>query len=237
MLRYRGNRARARIGAARDRPEGLRNQRHELRRIGITHGNHGHEVRAIPVAPEAPHRRRVGRLDHRRQADRQPVSVARSTENHGKLLVANTLAGTKPRAPFRQHDPAFGDHLSRIEENARRHIAEKTETLLENTRAVGGYRQDVHGFVKTGLRIQISAETHADRLEVLHDVVFGERFRAVEGHVLEKVREAALIVVLENRACIHHQTQLGALLRLCIAAYVVSHAVGQRADPHPRVNR
>jgi len=55
--------------------------------------------------------------------------------------------------------------------------------------------------------------------------------------VLDHVREAALILVLENRAGIHYQSQLGPLLRLVVFADVVAHAVRQDAAGNGGIER
>ena len=45
---------------------------------------------------------------------------------------------------------------------------------------------------------------------------FGKVLGAVERHVLDEVRQPALVVVFENRAGVDDQPQLGALLRLLV---------------------
>ena len=55
--------------------------------------------------------------------------------------------------------------------------------------------------------------------------------------MLDHVREAALILVLENRARIDHKSQLGALFGFVIFADVVAHAVRQYADRHGGIER
>ena len=64
-----------------------------------------------------------------------------------------------------------------------------------------------------------------------------EVLRAVEGHVLDEVREAALVVVFEHRAGIDREPKLGAALRLPVGADVVAEAVRQRADGDLRIDR
>src|SRR5689334_15695180 len=60
---------------------------------------------------------------------------------------------------------------------------------------------------------------------------------AAKCHVLDHVGEPALIFVLEHRAGVHHQSELGALFRLVILANVVAHAVAERADRYRGVER
>src|SRR5262245_66644440 len=49
------------------------------------------------------------------------------------------------------------------------------------------------------------------------------------------MREAALVVVLEHRAGLDDEPELGAITRRLIAADVIAQAVRQRADGDPRI--
>ena len=62
-------------------------------------------------------------------------------------------------------------------------------------------------------------------------VLLGKVQRAVEGHVLDEVRKAALVFVFEHRARIDDEPKLGAGLRLPVLADVVAEPVRQRARP------
>ena len=61
--------------------------------------------------------------------------------------------------------------------------------------------------------------------------------RAVERHVLDEVREAALRIVLENGAGVHDEPELGALQRQHVAADQVVQTVGQLAAHDRRIER
>ena len=61
--------------------------------------------------------------------------------------------------------------------------------------------------------------------------------RPVEGHVLDEVRESALVFVLEDRSGIDGEAELRSPLRLPVQADVVAQPVRQRADRNLRVDR
>ena len=61
--------------------------------------------------------------------------------------------------------------------------------------------------------------------------------RAVERHVLEQVRQPALVVVFEHGAGLHRQPHQHAFFRARVLAHVVAQAIGQRPDGHGRVGR
>ena len=138
-------------------------------------------------------------------------------------------------APFRpRHSsrttPRSFDDLRRIEYLAVCPVLENRESLVDDARRVGRDRQDVDGLVEARVRVEVRAEPHADRLEILDQVVLREMLRAVERRVLDEVREAELRRRLEHRAGVDDEAQLGALLRSAVLTDVVPDAVRQRAD-------
>ena len=217
--------------------KGPLDQRLQRIRVCIPNRNHGHQVRAIPITPEAFERGRVCLLENFRLPDGETIGIARTAKDHGKLFGPNAFARAKPDSPLRQHDAAFGDHLGRIEQHTEGDIAEKTKALLQNAGAVGRHRQDVDRFVESCLRVEVGAKSHADRFQILDDIVLREAFGTIERHVLDEVREPLLIIILENRAGVHDQTQLGALLRLLVAAHVVAQSIRQRPDAYRWIDR
>ena len=136
-------------------------------------------------------------------------------------------------APLLAHHAALVHHLHRVETLPVRPVLQDLEPLLHERRGVGGHGQDVDGLVEAGVRVQVRAEPHADRLEVLHEVVLREVRGAVERRVLQEVRVAELVVVLQHGARVHDQPQLGALLRPHVLADVVADPVRQGPDLHP----
>ena len=108
--------------------------------------------------------------------------------------------------------------------------------LVDDGRAVGRNLQLVDRLVEAGVGVDVRAEAHAGRLQERDDVLLGKVARAVEGHVLDEVRQPALVVVFEHRSGVDHEPELGAVLRLLVGADVVAHAVRERADRDPRVD-
>src|ERR671921_2812279 len=85
----------------------LLDHRHRGVTIHISHDNHGHQVRPVPVAIEAHELLALRTLDDRRLPDRWPIRVARSFELRALDLVARTLTRAKVHAPFGQDDAAL----------------------------------------------------------------------------------------------------------------------------------
>ena len=63
------------------------------------------------------------------------------------------------------------------------------------------------------------------------DVLLREVQRAVEAHVLDEMRQPALVVVFEHRAGVDDEPQFGAALRLRVRADVVAQAVAAACRP------
>jgi hypothetical protein len=51
---------------------------------------------------------------------------------------------------------------------------------------------------KLGVRVHVRPEAHPDGLQVIDELVLRKRSRAVERHVLQEVRQPALVVVLQD---------------------------------------
>ena len=114
-------------------------------------------------------------------------------------------------------------------------VGEDGEALLDETGAVGRHLQHVHRLVEAGVRVGVRPEARADGFQEAHELAGSEVLAPVEGHVLEEVGEAALVVLLEDGAGVDGQPQGHAMLGPAVAPDVVGHPVGQAAAAHRRV--
>ena len=117
-----------------------------------------------------------------------------------------------------------------------RPVLENEQRPIDDGRTVGGNLELVDRLVEARVGVDVRAEVHARRLQEGNPLLLGEVLRAVEGHVLDEVRQAALVVVFEHRPGVDDEPELGAILGLLVDADVVAHAVGQRADRDPRID-
>ena len=92
------------------------------------------------------------------------------------------------------------------------------------------------GLVDAGVGIEVATELHAERAAELDKVVALEMLRAVEGHVLEEVSQAALALLLLDGAHTLCNVEVGHMLRPLVVADVVGEAVVKLADAHILVN-
>ena len=223
--------------ALRRRGEVAADQLHYRFRIEVADHGHGHQVGPVPALVEGAQVVRGGHLDHLGQADREPLGVARLPEQHGVLQIPDARARAAAGAPFLQHHPAFLLHLLRIEGDCECPVAENLERGLDYRGIVRRYLDLVDGLVERGVGVQVRAELGADRLQVLDDLVSRKALGAVERHVLDVVREAAFVLLLEDRAGAYGQPELGAVERFAVFLDVPGQAVAERAAVRVGVER
>jgi hypothetical protein len=118
-----------------------------------------------------------------------------------------------------------------------RKVFEDGERPFNHRGIARGNLQLVDRFVEAGVRVDVCAEAHTQRLHEVRDVLLREMQRAVEGHVLDKVREPALILVFEHRPCFDDEPKLGARLRQLVLPDVIAQTVRQGAHRDQRVDR
>ncbi len=198
----------------------------------IADGDHRHQVRTIPVAIEAAQWCGSGVCNDAGVADRQPLGVLGAAEEHREFLVTFARAGAESAAPFAENDAALGGDFVRFELVAHRPVLQDVERPRYQLRLVARHRQDVLRFIEAGVGVEVGAVSHADRFEVLLQIVLLEMRRAVEPHVLDEVRQAPLVVVLENRTGPHDQAKLEAMLGIPVMTNPVAQAVRQLTGVH-----
>ena len=81
------------------------------------------------------------------------------------------------------------------------------------------------------------AQARAHRFEVRHELARLEMRAAVEGHVLDQVREALLVVGFVDRSRFDRKPQRDAIGGPAVLTYVELRPVRQRARVHGRVER
>ena len=202
------------------------------RAIEVADDDDRHVVGTIPLIVEAADRGGGRALDQRRVADRLTERIARVAVEHRVhvILVALRCRVEQTHAPLAHHDAALRLHFVRVDRDAAAHpIAQHREPAIENLSIVGGQREHVDGFVLARERVQVRAEAHPARLDEVDEITVRKVRRPVERHVLEEVREPALIFILEQAARVHREPKLDAMRGHCVGAQIVAKPVGERA--------
>ena len=177
------------------------------RRLDIT-GHHdanaiGRVVVTIEVAQSLgwEHAQRV------RQTDRQALCVSGGPVHRmiGHRLEARAHAETL--TPFLEHHATFLVDLLVLEEHPAREVGERLRRPFERTRPIRGHVEHVDGLVVARVGVHVGPEGHAHRLEVVDEFSGLEVGGAIEGHVLEHVRQPALVVRLVDGPGLHGQPE------------------------------
>ena len=193
-------------------------------------------IRAVPLLVEGDEAlARRGPQDFG-QANRQAIRIARPLEDDRQLLVGEPRARAQPAAPLFEHDAALFFDLRGQQRHAGREVVEHQHALVDVAGLVSRDVEHVNGFVERCRRIDVRAEARADGLEKRHQLTRLEVLGAVERHVLEKVREPALVVVFLQRANVDRQSHRHALLRPLVLADEIADAIGQPSRLDGRVH-
>jgi hypothetical protein len=141
-----------------------------------------------------------------------------------------------PSAPLVEHDTALCFDLRRVDSRCRQPLLQYVEACLDGRRVSRRHRQLVDRFVVARVRIDVGAKARTEAAQYSNQLVFRELLGAVEQHVLEKVRTAALVLGLERCASIDRQPHLDTRARIVVLSDEVPQAVVERARDDRRVD-
>ena len=236
--------ARARtFGHVEDRPRPLRFRIDERREVlpdhrgdgvpvDVADDDHGHQIGPVPVAIEPHQLFALRRLDHGRDPNRRSVRIARSLQLHAAHLLGGAFAGAEVAAPFGEDDRALRSMAAGSKSAP---PAQSSSTVSAMSRTPGrsvGHAQRVLRVVETGLRVRVLADAQAERRQEIVNAPSREMLRSLELHVLDKMRQSALVVVFQDRSGLHDQPELGLAGGLGVRPDVEAQAVRQPTDEH-----
>ncbi len=158
-------------------------------------------------------------------------------KDHRKLLIAYPPSGAASAPPLLDYHTAFALDLGAVESQADRPIGEDLDATREQPRTVRRHGEHVHRLIERSVGIEVRAETHAYRLQIVYQLVLRKIPGAVERHVLHEVGEPELVVVLEHRSDVDDEPELGAALRTAIPQDEIAYPVIQRPVHKCRIHR
>ena len=105
-------------------------------------------------------------------------------------------------------------------------VIKDQQCRIDNFRVgCGHFLEHVIGFIAAGEGIDLRAELHADRLEVIDNGFFVEVLRAIEGHMLGEVGQAILVRIFGSGADIDYEVKFSPFFRLPVFPHIVGHTV------------
>jgi hypothetical protein len=226
-------------GRVGDRPpvgEGGLHHRLGLVQVDVADDHQHAVVGAVPPSVVADQLLARGAAHDVRKADRQPLRHPRSGKDGGEQLLEHPLARPLARVHLLQDDAALLLDALRQQAQAEGEVRHAQQALLHGLGVRVRQRKHERGLVEAREGVLVVAEGQADRFEVLHQLARREVLAAFEGHVLEEVRQPALVVILVDRSAAHVQPDAHALRRRLVRAQPAPEAVRERDDPHVRID-
>ena len=168
--------------------------------VDVTDGDYGHEVGPVPSLVEIYQALGGGVFDHFGQTNGGAPRVLRIAQNGVQETVCKAGVEALSGAPLLQDYATFQFHFFGFEGDGVGPIAENLESLFDYLRFVGGKFQEVYRHVEACIGVYVRAKPGADGLQVFDDFLLGKALGAVEGHVLNEVGEALLVVFFMDGA-------------------------------------
>src|SRR5712691_1180753 len=208
----------------------------DRRRVEVADGNHRHQVGAVPIRVELSQSSGADVLNDLRAPDRRAVRIARAFQQYGHLRIAQARLGAQTEPPFFEDDAALLLDLGGVKRNVVSPVFHDQQRPINDGAAVGRDLELIDRLVEARTGIHMRAEPHPERLDERGDVLPGKMPRTIEAHMLDEMRQAPLVIVLEHRAGVDHESQFGATTGLRVRPNEVLQAVGKPADPDLRVD-
>ena len=205
--------------------------------VEIAGRDDGHQVGPVPVAVITPHRVVGEALQALFGTDRQPDRVLRPPEQNRELDLVDAGSGAEPQAPLLDDDPTLLVDLLALERHRTGPVLEDLEGSIDDDLLVGRDRQHVDGLVEARVGVDMGPEAHPERLQRVDQRLLLVALGAVERHVLDEVRDAELVVILEQGAHLYDKAQVGAARGIGVLTDEIAHPVGKLADDDRRIDR
>ena len=136
--------------------------------------------------------------------------------------VAHTTSGIVTSAPFFANHTTLCINLFRQKEQAASPIVHHQQRRVNDSLADGRHvRQTINGLVNRRVCVDISAEIHTDRLEIIDDTFARKMLRTIESHVLQEVRQTILVILFQHSTYGLCDVEIAALFWLLVVTDVI----------------
>lgn len=136
-------------------------------------------------------------------------------------------------APFFFDDATLSIDFLVLEADEAAPVVEDEDTAVDDTAAwYGDLHQGIYRAVKARVGVDVATEACADTLEEVNDSLAREVLGAVEGNMLEEVRQTLLGVFFLHRADLLGNVKFCSALGLFIMSDEVGESVGELTDAY-----
>ena len=204
--------------------------------VKISHYYYGLQIGPVPFVVKVQYFLALEAVNHLQGADYIAFGLFGSAVYQVGLLVGHTAAAVVAQAPLFANHAALVVQRLLFAADVARPVAQHHQHAVYKTVA---HQRDVAQVVdRLGLGgecIHIIAKTDPFVGQELQDALVGIVPGAVEGHMLQKVGQAVLVVLFLQGTYIVRNVKLGRPGRYLVVAQIVSQAVTQLADLEFRV--
>ena len=237
IVRHRHRLHLGRVFRHHDSAEQLLNLPFHLVKVNVANHDYSLIVGTIPFLVVVLQHFRFERVDYLHLAYGHTLAVLAARIESRQVALKHTHDGAGAQSPLLVYHAALLVYLLRVERQSVRPVVEYEQARVDSSAAVCGHvGYVVYRLVDACVGIEVSAKLHADRFAVAQQVIALEMLCAVEAHVLKKVRQTALVVVLLKRTHALGDVKLRPVFRPVVVAQIVSQSVGQVPNPHILVN-
>ena len=193
--------------------------------VDVANDDDGLHVRTIPVFVETHDDVALEVADDFLLADGETQSILRAFQQDGEGGFLQTFAGAEAATPFLDDDATLVFNLLRGEEQLACPAVEDFETHLDHIGLVARQIDIIDGLVESRPGVDAAAKLDTVLLQLADHLVALVVLGTVEGHVLTEVGKTLLVLVLEHRTSVGHQTELHAVFGFLVGADVVGQPV------------
>ena len=165
-------------------------------------------------------------IDDRGVADDVTLRVLGTRVHLRVHLFPYTTARRATRTPFFEDDAALRIDLFVQKEQTAAPVVHDEERRIHDSCAVRRYiREAIDGLVDGGIGVDVSTEVHTHGLKIIDDAFAREMLGAVEGHMLQKMRQTILVILFEDSTNSLCDMELCALFGLFVMTDIIGQSV------------
>ena len=200
-------------------------------RIHIPDNGHRHQGGTVPTGIEVPEILDGTVLDHQRIADGLAGGKAGIAQDFLQEGVAGVLARLAALQALGKDDAALLLDLDGVDGQSPRPVAQDQEGGVHQGGVARRQLQFIHRLPIGSMGIQIRAESRPVALQHPYDAVIRKMLRAVEGHMLQEMRQAPLAFFLVEGPRLHEKPVHRLAFRIGVLEDIIGEAVIQAAHP------